>query len=253
MSSRNRGVKKPKLRDLSNEVLTSEEWNALLDAVDHSLPPIALAILGQILVEHELDKSLRRRIPRKDDKTWAAMLDERGPLSTFSRKIAAAHALQIIDDATKTNMDIIRVIRNAFAHSRKLIDFDHTLVVAELARISIPGTRKRTFSKLRAEPLKKHAYVMLCMVTTTEIIARRNKSHKATQSRKAKTSPLYRALAPSLGLSSLPAPFDPKLNRLLYPQSHIDGPSPPTPQGLMGGLFGLGEHSMSLRNLGKKK
>jgi hypothetical protein len=235
MSSR--GVKKPKLRDLSQEPLTSEESLALIKAIDHSLPPIALAILGQVLVEHDLDNAIRRRLPRKDDKTWAALIDERGPLSTFSRKVTAAHALKIIDDATKSNMDIIRVVRNAFAHSRKLIDFDHPLVGAELTKIVAPGGRKRIFTRLKTETDKKHAYLILCMVTSTQILARMSKSvMAAAKRRKIKPSPLYRLLAPSFfGVTQLVPKDGSKSPLQSYLDDHTVGPKSPAQGGLLAG------------------
>lgn len=252
MSSR--GVKKPKLRDLSLDPLTPTEANELLYALDSSLPPIALAILGQVLLEHELDQALRKRLPRKDDKTWAAMLDERGPLSTFSRKIAAAHALKIIDDAVKSNMDIIRVVRNAFAHSKRLIDFNHPLVVAELNKIIIPSFRKRTFSQLRSNEDKKHVYLMMCMVLTSQLLKRQNRSRRAADRRRNKkilTSPLYRQLAPSLGLAGLLSLDDLRLSRLPTLHDQSASPTPPVRQGLLAGLMDLGAEAQHRQ--GKKK
>jgi DNA-binding MltR family transcriptional regulator len=254
MSSR--GIKKPKLRDLSVDPLTSVEIDSLLSALDASLPPIALAILGQVLLEHELDQSLRLRLPRRDDKTWASMLDERGPLSTFSRKISVAHALKIIDDGVKANMDIIRVVRNAFAHSRRLIDFNHPLVVAELNKIVVPNYRKRTFAKLKTDPNKKHVYLMMCMIITGQLLKRQNKSRRAADRRKHQkiiSSPLYRLLAPSLGAAGGFSPAELRLNQLSPPLGQSGGPNPPILGGLLAGLHSHFEPSMSLANLGKKK
>ncbi|MBQ8105968.1 MAG: hypothetical protein IJ127_24200 [Afipia sp.] len=249
-----RGVKKPKLRDLSIDPLTLVEANSLLDSLDASLPPIALAILGQVLLEHELESSLRQRLLRRDDKTWAAMLEERGPLGTFSRKIAAAHALKIIEDAEKTNMDIIRVVRNAFAHSKRLINFEHPLVVAELNKLAIPSYRKRHFQQLKTNGDKKHVYLMMCMTLTLRLVKRYNEAQKKATRRKSKkliTSPLYRQLAPSLGLAGMFSPTDLRLSQLGTLADLSERPTPPTQQGLLGGLFGLGQEA--LRTQGKKK
>jgi hypothetical protein len=49
-----KGRKKPKLRDLSVNPLTYEEQTALIDAVAAAAHPINSAILGAVLVEHEL-------------------------------------------------------------------------------------------------------------------------------------------------------------------------------------------------------
>jgi hypothetical protein len=132
--SRNRGVPKPKLRDLSVNPLTHEEQNALADAIAATTSPIAVAIMGAVLVEHELETTLRSRLKISDDTKWKAMVDERGLFSNFDRKIAAGHALRRYDAEFRTNLDIVRAIRNAFAHSKRLITFDHPLISAELKK-----------------------------------------------------------------------------------------------------------------------
>lgn len=62
MGGGSRGAKKPKLRDLSVDRLTPQEQDDLIDAIGATSTPIAKAILGAVLVEHELEVSLRRRI-----------------------------------------------------------------------------------------------------------------------------------------------------------------------------------------------
>jgi hypothetical protein len=124
--SRNRGKIKPKLRDLSNLVLTREEEEALATAAVHANPTVT-AIMGAVMVEHELEGLLRSRLSKKDDDTWSDLTLDNGPFGTFHKKINAAYALGIYDDTTKQNLNIVRNIRNAFAHSKKLIDFDHPL------------------------------------------------------------------------------------------------------------------------------
>src|ERR1700687_3443987 len=71
VASRNRGIKKTKLRDYSHLVLTAEERKAV-SAAAHSMDqhPIVTAILGYVLVEHELDVLLRKKFRKTDDATW---------------------------------------------------------------------------------------------------------------------------------------------------------------------------------------
>ena len=53
-ASRNRGKRKPKLRDLSLSALTTEEITVTRDALRNATDPIATAILGTAVVEYEL-------------------------------------------------------------------------------------------------------------------------------------------------------------------------------------------------------
>ena len=47
-----------------------------------------------------------------------------GPLATFSARIRIAYALGIVGKKTRHDLDLMREIRNAMAHSRRAIGFD---------------------------------------------------------------------------------------------------------------------------------
>jgi hypothetical protein len=94
-----KGARKAKLRDYSNISLTTEQSEALrkllLQYEQHS---ITIAILGAVLVEHELDALLRMRFKRKDNDTWEKLVSDRGPLGTFYAKIVAGYGFGIYDE-----------------------------------------------------------------------------------------------------------------------------------------------------------
>jgi hypothetical protein len=152
----------------------------------------------------------------------------------------------LFDAGICTNLNIIRTIRNCFAHSRRLIDFDHPLVASELQKIQIPKLRKKKFKSIKArEP--KTAYLSLCLALTSELITRRTKSDQATRQRRLKTTPLYRALAPALGMGSLYgikdlSKADLESNRLLNPPSRTADPSREVPKGWLSGLLPFLDH-----------
>jgi hypothetical protein len=56
-----------------------------------------------------------------DEAARKQMFEQDGPIATFSRKIAIAYALGILDKEYRAKADLIREIRNACAHSRKPI------------------------------------------------------------------------------------------------------------------------------------
>src|ERR1700693_6202579 len=119
MTSRNRGKKKPNLRRLSLDHPTDEEHDAVWATVGNAPHPIVIAILGCAMVEHQLDILLRRHFRRNDDDTWEVMVSDKGPLDTMFRKITAAYAFGIIDPETQHNINVVRGIRNTFAHAKK--------------------------------------------------------------------------------------------------------------------------------------
>jgi len=100
--------------------------------LDDKKHPIAAAILGAVVVENLLETRLRDRLAPRADELWDKLTGENGALGTLHRKIQMARALRIIDDATQHNINIVKDIRNAFAHAKTSIDFDHALVLAEL-------------------------------------------------------------------------------------------------------------------------
>ena len=78
----------------------------------------ACAILGAALLDARLESLYNRRFQFSKDE----LLSGNGPLSTFSTRIRLAHALAWISDDVQYDLNIIRSVRNDFAHN-----FDHEL------------------------------------------------------------------------------------------------------------------------------
>src|SRR5262245_6781819 len=85
-------------------------------------------------------------------------------LNSFYSKIITGYALGIYDDGIRDNLHIVRNIRNAFAHSRKLIRFDHPAVVNELRKATRTALPKKSW-KFKAQHVDIRApglYMRLC-------------------------------------------------------------------------------------------
>jgi hypothetical protein len=159
---------KPKLRDLSTRLPSDDELDALHAAFFEGSPIVA-AILGQAMVEIELDRYLRRKMTRKEDDVWTELVDDRGPFATFSAKITAGYALGLYDEYTREYLDQIRRIRNAFAHSKTVIDFDNDLVAKEIRRAKFPPQKKSERYKdikyiRHPKTSNREAFLALCYV-----------------------------------------------------------------------------------------
>src|SRR5262249_55620203 len=97
---------------------------------------------------------------RKDDQTWKMLVeDEPRPLNSFYTKIAVGYALGIYDLGMRTDLNIVRNIRNAFAHSPKQIKFDHPAIVKELKKATRSALPKVAWKGLKAQD----CYVRLCV------------------------------------------------------------------------------------------
>jgi len=185
---------KLKLRDLGHLQLELEDAKALMDALGEELHPIATAILGAVTAERNLEILLRSKFKRKDDKTWAMLVEDiNGPLNSFSSKIVIGYALGIYDERMRNDLDIVRKIRNAFAHSRKLIQFDDPLIVNELGKASKLALPKKYWTGFKPQD----RYVSMCYQLSIKlkgIDIRREKSRTYQYERRIRAVSPYRLL-----------------------------------------------------------
>src|ERR1700738_1268146 len=82
------------------------------------------AILLATNLENTLQIAIRRWLQISDPLRRELFREPASPAKTFSSKIIIAHALGIFGPTTRRNLDLIRTIRNAFAHAKKPIRFD---------------------------------------------------------------------------------------------------------------------------------
>ncbi len=73
-----------------------------------------------------------------EGKSADVLLRPDGPLGTFSSKIDAAHALGFINDDTQRDLNLIRKIRNDFAHQVDLHSFEDDPIKNRCAELGTP-------------------------------------------------------------------------------------------------------------------
>jgi DNA-binding MltR family transcriptional regulator len=180
-----KGKPKPKVRDLITKSPSKEEISALKEAFLNG-EPMVTAILAQSLLEHQLEILLRLRFKRKDDSTWGRVTSEHGPLQTFSAKIIAGYAFGLYDEATMRNLNIIREIRNAFAHAKHTFDFTEAVIVSALENAELPKaktSRRHRFIyylKQDAKKYPKEAFIILCQELDIELLKCESRSYRAS-------------------------------------------------------------------------
>jgi hypothetical protein len=229
-----RGKLKPKITDISRTPPTKEELKALHDALATELHPVTAAILSAVLVEHELEVELRRCLKCSDD-AWEELVSDIGPFRDFHAKIMMGRALRMYDDGMRLNFNIVRNIRNQFAHSKRLVDFKNELIIKELKKAKpVPGEHKYFHFVTHNESGPQYAYISLCMLLVVSLMRRGTKAKQA-QTRRIKrqvlkSSPwakgLWNALIPPLGGPGLPPLFP--------PASRNGDPKSEAPQGPLG-------------------
>jgi DNA-binding MltR family transcriptional regulator len=88
----------------------------------------AAAILGATYVESIVEDLLRSSLVDHPDVD--AMFRGIGPFSSFSAKTAMLFAMGKINEASRSDLDLIRKIRNEFAHTLAESDFQQTKIAA---------------------------------------------------------------------------------------------------------------------------
>ena len=114
------------------------------------------AILAAAFIDVHLADVLmyvfRANLSKDDDK--ALFDDANGPLASFSSRIKMAHALGVIGDKTRADLNLIRKVRNEFAHKIKVRSFNEPPISdicrsLQLADISLFGGTPPTEPRAR--------------------------------------------------------------------------------------------------------
>jgi hypothetical protein len=162
---------KGNLRALSTREVTIEELDEYQRQVENETNDRGSCILTATNVELALDAALFKVLDRqvRDD-----LIRQDGPISSFSQKITLGRALNIYGEQTRHNLDLIRQIRNAFAHSHAPITFETRQVkdaVGELREIRpLPPVASPKHPGVVAERTSRTSFQLACTVTAHNLI-----------------------------------------------------------------------------------
>jgi hypothetical protein len=190
------GVARNKVRELSRRAPSGTEFlAALLQLERPDVPDMLGAVLGASVVEYALEEAIRLRLKLDDAETWSRMIDSTGPLRDFHTKIITGFALGIFSEEIRLNLNLVRDIRNAFAHSRMDLRFDNPTLVNALTRIQPvrSAAREVASGSLSLEPGKR-AYLQLCFSLFAFFQAKYRKRHRKARNLKQEQELLDRLL-----------------------------------------------------------
>lgn len=102
-------------------------------------PDYSVALVCASLLDHTLEEVIPRYLVPLTNNEKKGLFDDdkRGPLSTFSAKIRMGHAVGIYGPKTKADLNTIKTIRNAFAHSGLQLSFAEPSVAAEVNKLHV--------------------------------------------------------------------------------------------------------------------
>lgn len=147
------------LNSLSRSPLSAEdleEWKReMIAGTDHSCALIGSAYLDQVL-QQAIGVHLRTGL---EATVFKNLFDNaQAPLSSFASKILMAYALHHFGSDERDDLDTIRRIRNAFAHSPRPIRFENSLIAAECDKLKNIGK-----PRLENASASRSAYILRCL------------------------------------------------------------------------------------------
>jgi hypothetical protein len=124
-----------KLRDLSRPWLTAtEEFASVLTEVKDS-PDRSACIVVTSMLARVLEHVILARLMIVEKRRMIPLFERDGALSTFYGNIHLAFALQLVSETVRDDLDVIRRVRNAFAHSILPLIFDTEEISLEVNRL----------------------------------------------------------------------------------------------------------------------
>jgi hypothetical protein len=117
------------LKDLSKGILSHTDFDALWAEIIAERNDRGAALIAGTLVENVLRRAIMRRLVPLTQGEVDSLFGRDAPLSTFSDLIRIAHAFGLIPKEIKLDLDRLREIRNAFAHTYFPVNFETEVIV----------------------------------------------------------------------------------------------------------------------------
>jgi hypothetical protein len=147
--------KKQSLYSISRENVASEAEFTAYKKVMFGESHRSCALMASAYVEHMILGLIRTKLIILTEKEENTLFFEEGStLGTFAARVDIAYGLGLITPEQKSDLNIIRRVRNVFAHAIKDIDFQHPLIQNECEKFK--------FRPPSAETRTKDLYIMAC-------------------------------------------------------------------------------------------
>ena len=107
-------------------------------------------ILASIWIEYLLERKLRTLFTKGNSRNRQKLFDLNGPFSSFSNKILAAYTIGWIDSDVFRDTNLLRKIRNEFAHNINIMKFEDEKMKQFIREFKTPHRYYSDWSELNA-------------------------------------------------------------------------------------------------------
>ena len=133
--------------------IDSKQWSGFFDEL-RSESDRGGTILASMWIDNLLERKLRALFTQGNSDTRRKLFDLNGPFSGFSSKILAAYSLGWIDSDIFHDINLVRKIRNLFAHELHGIDLESPGLQRLIEKFKIPSRYYHDWNELRAVATK---------------------------------------------------------------------------------------------------
>jgi DNA-binding MltR family transcriptional regulator len=129
------------LREALKDIPTDDEQTRILiELGDSDISDEATVIVGGTILEIALRNAIIRHFRQgivESENLKLFNFENNGPLADFSAKIKLAYALGIGKEETRDDLDKIRLIRNYFAHTPRIVSLSDAEVISIVNNLNV--------------------------------------------------------------------------------------------------------------------
>ena len=126
-----------------------QQWSRFFDEF-RSESNRGATILASVWIDKLLERKLGTLFTEGNSKTRQKLYNLNGPFSAFSAKILAAYSLGWIDSDIYDDINLVRKIRNVFAHELHCIDLENPKIRRLIDEFKTPCRYYYDWNKLQA-------------------------------------------------------------------------------------------------------
>lgn len=150
------------IRDLSRLYANTEQLKLSFDEVEKSSDRSACIIMSSI-IERTLERGILLLLDIIDQEKITPLFERDRALSSFFGNIYLAYAINLISMPIRDDLNIIRIVRNAFAHSSLPITFQSDEIKREIRKFNFESYSVMDHSTMMVGHTKeKRDFVIAC-------------------------------------------------------------------------------------------